>query len=199
VTTIYSPVKGFTGDGPGGLRFEDGRAETDDPRIIAYCRNAGYGIDRKAPEPPAPPEPADPREHGTEQLGTRLRDAAVDPEPEDFLPPTNAGQANPHGSRVVAPGIHAAPPAPIHPGPVPGEPEEQAAQESALAAEVLTTGADAREATAQAAEDNPQPTERPAKSAPKSAWVDYAVARGMDRDEAESSTKDALIERFGEG
>jgi hypothetical protein len=31
-----------------------------------------------------------------------IRDAAVDPRPEDFLPPTNAGQANPHGPEVVA-------------------------------------------------------------------------------------------------
>lgn len=199
MAVIHSPVKGFTGGGPGGIRFEDGRAETDDPRVIAYCRNAGYGINKAAPEPPAPPEPADPREHGTEHGGTRLRDAAVDPEPGDFLPPTNAGKDNPHGSTVVAPGIHAAPPAPIHPGPVPGEPEEQAAQETALAAEVLTAGADAREAAAEAAEGNPQPEKAPARSAPKAAWVDYAVARGMAREDAESSTKDELVERFGEG
>jgi hypothetical protein len=35
-------------------------------------------------------------------LGTPLRDAAVDPKPEDFLPPTYAGQANPHGPHVVS-------------------------------------------------------------------------------------------------
>lgn len=41
------------------------------------------------------------------QVGTPLRDAAVDPRPSDFLPPTNAGEANPHGPEVVAPGLHA--------------------------------------------------------------------------------------------
>jgi hypothetical protein len=197
VSIIHSPVEGFTGDGPGGLKFEDGRAETDDQQLIAYFRKAGYGIGRKAPEPPSQPEPADPREHGADHLGTRLRDAAVDPEPDDFLPPTNAGQDNPHGSTVVAPGLHAVPPAPIHPGPVPGEPEEQAQQETALAAEVLTTGTDVREATQEAAEDNPQPEKLPARSASKATWVDWAVARGASREAAEAATKDVLIEQYG--
>ncbi len=38
----------------------------------------------------------------TEQVGAKLRDAAVDPRPTDLLPPSNAGQANPHGPAVVA-------------------------------------------------------------------------------------------------
>lgn len=36
------------------------------------------------------------------RIGTPLRDAAVDPRPGDFLVPTNAGLADPHGPRVVA-------------------------------------------------------------------------------------------------
>lgn len=40
------------------------------------------------------------------QLGTPLRDAAVDPRPEDFQAPTNAGRegqsGNPHGPTVVS-------------------------------------------------------------------------------------------------
>lgn len=36
------------------------------------------------------------------QEGTRIRDAAVDPLPTDFLPPTNAGEADPHGPEVIA-------------------------------------------------------------------------------------------------
>lgn len=52
----------------------------------------------------------DPRTVTDEQIGTRLRDAAVDPRPTDFLPPTNAGVAgelgNPHGPTVVSPEIH---------------------------------------------------------------------------------------------
>lgn len=38
----------------------------------------------------------------------------------------------------------------------------------------------------------------PAKSAPKGEWVDYAVAQGATREDAEKSTKDALVERYGE-
>jgi hypothetical protein len=37
----------------------------------------------------------------------------------------------------------------------------------------------------------------PAKSAPKSDWVDYAVAQGADPDEADGSTKDQLIDTYG--
>lgn len=38
---------------------------------------------------------------------TAMRDAAVDPEASDFLPPTNAGDEDPHGPLVISPGIHA--------------------------------------------------------------------------------------------
>lgn len=37
----------------------------------------------------------------------------------------------------------------------------------------------------------------PAKSASKGDWVDYAVSQGADREEAESSTKEQLIEAYG--
>lgn len=54
--------------------------------------------------------PIDPRTVTPTQVGTRLRDAAVDPRPGDFLPPSNAGEpgelGNPHGPTVVAPGLH---------------------------------------------------------------------------------------------
>lgn len=38
----------------------------------------------------------------------------------------------------------------------------------------------------------------PANSATKSAWVKFAVAVGADRTEAETSTKDQLIEQYGD-
>lgn len=41
-----------------------------------------------------------------------------------------------------------------------------------------------------------EPTRVPAKSATKAEWVDYAVSQGADREEAEASTKDALIETY---
>lgn len=52
----------------------------------------------------------DPRTITDEQIGTKLRDGAVDPRAGDFLGPTNAGVAgelgNPHGPTVVNPGLH---------------------------------------------------------------------------------------------
>lgn len=53
----------------------------------------------------------DPREIGQKTHGTPLRDASVNPRSTDFLPPSNAGvkgeNGNPHGPKVVSPGIHA--------------------------------------------------------------------------------------------
>lgn len=40
-------------------------------------------------------------------------------------------------------------------------------------------------------------TDVPNVSDKKSAWVDYAVGRGLDRNEAEELTKDELVERYG--
>ena len=74
MTVIYSPVEEFTGSGPGGLEFKDGRAETDDEKLIRYFRKAGYGVDGDAPAAPEEPEPADPRAlEGAEHVGTPLR------------------------------------------------------------------------------------------------------------------------------
>jgi hypothetical protein len=46
-----------------------------------------------------------------QHAGPKLRDAAVDPRPGDFLPPSNAGvpgpEGNPHGPMVVAPELRA--------------------------------------------------------------------------------------------
>lgn len=44
----------------------------------------------------------------------------------------------------------------------------------------------------------PAAVERPAKSAPKAAWVDYAVSRGSERTAAEKAPKDALVALYGE-
>jgi hypothetical protein len=40
-------------------------------------------------------------------------------------------------------------------------------------------------------------TERPAVSAPKAAWVGWAVHNGADADQAEVMTKHDLVETFG--
>jgi hypothetical protein len=116
MTTLHSPVPGFEGDGPAGLKFRNGKATTNDPAIIAYARRRGYGVDQAAPEPDEPAEPVDPREVEVEQVGTALRDGAVDPREGDHRPPSGAGEVNPHGPESVAPGIE---PAPVEPAEAP--------------------------------------------------------------------------------
>lgn len=46
-------------------------------------------------------------------------------------------------------------------------------------------------------EDDSEGVERPAQSAPKSAWVAYAVSRGIPEKEAEAMDKQRLISRTG--
>lgn len=46
-----------------------------------------------------PPNPS------PDRTGTPLRDGAVDPRPDDYLGPSNAGEADPHGPLVVNPGL----------------------------------------------------------------------------------------------
>lgn len=80
--------------------------------------------------------PADPRKIEDEQIGTRLRDGAVDPRPADFLGPTNAGAegelGNPHGPTVVNPEIHAHQGVrPVRPGEVSDDAEVQDEAETA--------------------------------------------------------------------
>lgn len=128
---IHAPDRTYTGQSRYGetvVNFEDGVAdfEGDLPTAVRqYMVGAGYTFGSKKPEPAVTntATPPDPRDLTLQQLGTPLRDAAVDPREGDFLPPTNAGKAgqegNPHGPNVVAPGIHAVQgPGPIVPGPV---------------------------------------------------------------------------------
>lgn len=113
---VEAPNKEYNGPGPGDVVFENGVAEVEDENALNYYRGAGYKVSGKVDNPVETPEPPDPREVTEKVVGTRLRDAAVDPEPSDFLAPTNAGQDNPHGSTVISPEIHASGPAGIRPG-----------------------------------------------------------------------------------
>ncbi len=115
---VEAPNKDYNGSGPGDAVFKNGVAEVDDENALNYYRAAGYTVSGKVESPVESPEPPDPREVTSEVIGTRLRDAAVDPEPSDFLAPTNAGKDNPHGSSVISPEIHASGPAGIRPGEV---------------------------------------------------------------------------------
>lgn len=190
---ITAPVAGFTGK-VAGVSFSDGKGETDDDRAIAYFRRKGYGIGNAKPTGGKQTiEPTDPRKvgdgTGVEVVGTRLRDAAVDPDPNDFLPPTNAGEANPHGPEVVSPEIHASQGVrPVKPGDVHvDDPDAQEAAETEHA-EAATDGEPITDGT----------PEQPAKSASKGEWVDYAIASGMPRADAEAATKKDLVDRYGQ-
>lgn len=125
---IHAPNPEYTGQtvfGETVLEFKDGVADHDGELphgVRQYMQGAGYGLGKRAGEAEKTPAPADPRDVTFEQGGTPLRDAAVDPHPGDFLPPTNAGKdgeaGNPHGPNVVAPQIHASSGQPVVPGPV---------------------------------------------------------------------------------
>jgi len=141
--------------GVGGLVFTDGVAETDDEAIVNYCRDAGYGIGSAKPRTLEVPEAPDPRDLEDTVVGTRLRDAAVDPRPSDFLVPTNAGKENPHGPLVVAPQIHASENQVIRPGQVFVEDlAQQDEAETAQAAALLVRNEDVGEALPGFAEDD---------------------------------------------
>lgn len=146
---VEAPNKDYNGSGPGDVQFENGVGETDDENALNYYRAAGYKVSGKVDNPvDETPEPPDPRELEDEVLGTRLRDAAVDPEPSDFLAPTNAGKGNPHGSTVVSPEIHASGPAGIRPGEVFVEDvAKQEKRETEFVAARLIENATAAEAT----------------------------------------------------
>lgn len=160
---ITSPVEGFKGT-VAGVTFDDGKGETDDKAALAYFRRHGYGVGQSKPkQPEGPGEPADPREVSTRRVGTPVRDGAVDPRKGDFLGPTNAGKANPHGPLVVSPEVHGSGPTPIHPGDVHvDDPDAQNKQETALAEATLVDQQDVPTATAEAAQAND------AKDAPSS-------------------------------
>lgn len=197
MTKVYAPNQAYQGLSA-GVHFVDGQAETDDERVLAYFRRAGYGIGeaaaRSSPAPEASFEAPSARIH----VGGRLRDAAVEPRPSDFLPPVNAGVADPHGPSVVSPGLHAVGPAPIRPGPVAvDDPARQSAEESELASRVLIGQELSPDVVQDIAAQQAQATvdDAPSKSASKADWVDYAVSQGMARDEAEDATKADLQER----
>lgn len=168
---ITTPVPGYSGQGPAGIMFQDGVGESDDPAVIAYCRSAGYGIDGEPPEREVPQVP-DPREVTTVVVGSPARDAAVDPKPGDFRPPVNAGEANPHGPEVYAPGLPGGGHQPTAPAaPAPSE--------------------------ADGAQTSPG---RPPQSEPVAVWREYAAGVATsdeERAEVEKMTKAELIKKYG--
>lgn len=113
---VEAPNKDYNGPGPGDAVFENGVAEVENEAALNYYRSAGYKVSGKYESEPAEQKVPDPRDVTHETVGTPLRDAAVDPDPSDFLAPVNAGDGNPHGPKVVSPEIHASGPSGIRPG-----------------------------------------------------------------------------------
>lgn len=198
MTKIYAPNRQANGVAA-GVQFKDGVAETDDHRALAYFARAGYGIGEYKP-PPGEASAVDARDVSQPiPLGTRLRDAAVDPRASDFLPPTNAGDADPHGLLVVSPQLHASETGPIRPGPVAVDhPRQQSAEEMALDHRAFVEQEPAPTAVQPVAGPADVTVSQPGAKATKADWVDYAVARGLSRDEAEDMTRAAIQKRFEE-
>lgn len=217
--------------GPTALLFKDGVAEHDGDLpegVRAYLAGAGYGIDGQDPEPVAVAEPlVDSRDVGSELIGSPLRDAAVDPEPSDFLAPANAGEADPHGPQVVAPGIHAEGERIVAAGPVYTDPDAQEANEKRLAEKLLVDGeqvaapvaaedflkqggplglsdpasAEAGEAAAKAGQDFTdaavEPAGEPRGNASVREWAAYARSQGATDEQITGKSRDDLRAAYG--
>lgn len=195
---ITSPLEGLnvtTWVGPLELKFVDSVAEvyelSDAHR--AYLLAAGYKVGKKTADAPAStdggplqePPHVDARDVSHQQVGTRLRDAAVDPRPEDFLPPTNAGEADPHGPAVVAPEIHASQGVrPVKGGDV--HADEPATQEK-LETEHAEQATSGEPIVALAV---------PAGNASADDWRAYAIASGATPEEVADLGRNDLRDRY---
>lgn len=178
---------GYTGT-IAGVTFKAGlTTDRVTPDVRAYASRHGlrFDGDKLVIEALAGPPPADSRTLGRPTIvGTPLRDAAIDPRPEDFLPPVNAGKADPHGPEVVSPEIHGSQGVrPVLPGEVKPadlqEPVEKGDAASATLPEV----------------------EVPAASASKAKWIEFVLATepDADPDELASLKRDEIVARYGAG
>ena len=197
---VYAPNQNFSGV-RAGVAFSKGVGEmdSDDKLARSFFERHGYGIGKKVETTTSRERALQAHAEATtgphHPAASRLRDASVNPEKRDFLPPTNAGEADPHGPMVVSPEIHHDGPKGLKPGDVHvDDTDRQAADETELARRVLVEGEPKTEA---ALEVVGAPTEAPAKSASQKAWAAWAISQGADAAEAEAATRKELIERYG--
>lgn len=117
-------------------------------------------------------------------IGTRLRDAAVDPRPGDFLVPTKAGEADPHGPEVIAPEIHASEGVrPVKGGEVHvDDPDAQDAAETEHTSKVQDEGAEVSAV--------------PAGNASRETWEEYALANGRSAEDLEGLSRNEIRDLF---
>ncbi len=79
MTVVSTPVKGFSGV-VAGVRFVDGRGETESPSALAYFRRRGYTVGEpsepveSAPQPRAA-APFDPSKHSVDEVNAYLSTA----------------------------------------------------------------------------------------------------------------------------
>lgn len=138
---VETPVKGYSGIAA-GVVFADGVGYTDSRGAMDYFRLNGYAVSEgDAPEGGSPLSVAGAEYRGQPSVDAAVVRDAAGPVSDAFLPPTNVGAGNdPHGSKVVNPGLHAMPPGPIVPGVVGRTPAEQQARETQVQRAALTTG-----------------------------------------------------------
>lgn len=185
--------------GPVNVLFIDGKAEVDElpDAVRSYLLRTGYTVGGEQLDQPDQAAVPDSREAGKRQLvGTELRDAAVDPVSEDFLAPVNAGEADPHGPLVVAPGIHAEGERVVKAGPVlPGKLQE--AGEKRLAEKLLVdgeqvgapSGADWQAGTGELQLSDPLSAEVGARAAELGVVADAGDPRLTDHEKLEGEPK----------
>lgn len=113
ITTVAAGHNGSVG-GCGEqscLHFIDGVGYTENPAFIDYAAKAGHAVDTVDTIPAEYVGAVlamhqhwtdERRQHWGTLVGEPLRDAAVDPDQGDYLPPVNAGTADPHGPEVVS-------------------------------------------------------------------------------------------------
>lgn len=197
-------MRAYTGD-VAGIRIMDGEAVgpvypdgiSDDAKatilerfdvqravdaVRSYARRHGLVFDGGRLLVPDADDQAgvDSRDVSTVKVGTPLRDAAVDPRRGDYLPPTNAGKADPHGPLVVSPELHGSEGVrPVLPGSVDAAPAQEVAE------------------TADAADQTDVDLAEPKHNAGKPEWVAYAISKGADPDEAGRTSRADLIEAYG--
>lgn len=125
------------------------------------------------------------------------RQAAPEPEREPLLPPPPERDPVPEVVSVAPPQV--SPVAEV--SPVAGTSETEMTRDPEDEHDRLEAVADGTEPPDPGPEPEQvteaEPAERPAPSAPKQAWIDYAVTQGADVHEASAMTKVDLMSRYG--